>query len=192
MPLEDLLIKVKQDKAQEEQQIRADHQRYLEELKQNKMQQISSLQKELDNALAKKKKNFLAEKERKKSFSLNMERLELKKELLQKAKDKALEKLLALPLEKKKPLYLKKIKEEMPILQEAKEIIVLPSRSQEILQLLQTIGLDKKIREENIGLKDGFLARGENWFLSVSLQEILEEYIERDKKKFINILFNDL
>ncbi len=192
MPLEDLLIKVKQDRAQEEQKMQAEHKCQLQALEKKKTAEISRLENELAQAWSEKKERLLRQKEKAESFRLAMERLALKKELLEQAQNQALEKLVGLDFGAKKDLFLNRLKEELVFLKEAEEIVVPHGKKQAFSALLELVGLNKTIREDKLAIKEGMLARGKNWSLTISLAEILQQRLNQDKKKFIDILFQSL
>ena len=192
MPLEDLLAKVKDEKREQELSLKREHKTALEDLDSKKREELESVKDELEKDLEAQKKDLLTKKERAKSFDLKMDRLEVKKDLLEKAKEKVLEKLEGLPVEKKKEIYLANLKEERELLEEASEILVPEGKKDKLAPVLKQAGVDMDPIEVDLDFKEGFLVKGGRWKLEVTLEEILEKQISRDKKKFINLLFGDL
>ncbi len=192
MPLEDLLAKVKDEKREEELSLKREHKTALENLDSQKRKELEDVKAKLEKEFEEKKKNLLSKKERAKSFDLKMERLEVKKRLLEKAKEEVLRKLENLPVEKKKEIYLANLEEEKELLKEASEILVPKGKKEKLAPILRQVGVKREPIEKDLDFKEGFLIQGGRWKLEVTLEEILEKQISRDKKKFINLLFGDL
>ncbi len=192
MPLEDLLAKVKDEKRQEEKSLKKEHRAALEDLDNRKKEELESLKKKLERELEEKKKDLLGKKERQTFFNLKMKRLELKKELLEEAKSQALKDLEDLSVEKKKKIYLNYLKEEKELLEEASEIAVPEGKRKKLTPILKEAGIGKDPVERDLDFNEGFLVKGGRWKLEITLEEILEKQVERDKKEFINLLFGDL
>ncbi len=192
MPLEDLLAKVKEDKTKEEIKLKKDHQNDLDLWHKRKKQELESLKQELEQELKHKKEDLLKKKEREQLFCLKMERLEIKKSLLSNAKKQVLARLENLPFDKKKEIYLKRIKKEQGIINQAEEVIAPYSKKQEIVFILEEAGINKEVKEGEIKAKEGFLVKGDKWFFSITLEEILDKHINQNKKRLIDILFKSL
>ncbi len=192
MPLEDLLAKVKDEKRQEEISLKREHKNALENLDSQKREELENLKEELEKELEEKKRDLLEKKERQESFNLKMKRLEIKKELLEQAKEKVLEDLEDLSVEKKKEIYLNQLKEEKELLEEAAEIAVPEGKKSKLAPILKEAGISKDPVEKDLDFSEGFLVKGKRWKLEVTLEEILERQVSRNKKEFINLLFGDL
>ncbi len=192
MPLEDLLAKVKDEKREEELALKREHKTALENLDSRKRAELEEIKNDLETELKERKRDLLTKKEREKAFDLKMERLELKKELLKEAKEEILSKLEDLPIEKKKDIYLSSLEEEKDLLKEASEILVPKGKKEKLAAILKEAGVEKEPLARELDFKEGFLVRGGRWKLEVTLEEILDRQISRDKKKFINLLFGDL
>ncbi|MGM0439167.1 MAG: hypothetical protein ACQEP3_01880 [Patescibacteria group bacterium] len=192
MPLEDLLAKVKDEKREEELALKREHKTALENLDSEKRAELESIKDELQKEFGEEKESLLTKKERQKSFELKMERLDLKKELLEKAKEEALKKLEDLSVEEKKDIYLANLKEEKQLLEEAEEILIPKGKKNNLAPILKEAGVDQKPQEKDLDFSEGFLVKGGRWRLEITLEEILERQISRDKKKFVNLLFGDL
>ena len=192
MPLEDLLAKVKDEKREKELALKREHKTALENLDSEKREEMEDLRDRLEKELADKKEDLLTKKERKKSFELKMERLELKKELLKEAKAEALKRLNDLSVEKKKHIYLSMLKEEIDLIKEAEEISIPEGKKEKLAPILKEAGVEIEPTEKRLDFKEGFLINGKRWKLEVTLEEIVERMISRDKKSFVNLLFGDL
>ena len=192
MPLEDLLAKVKDEKREEKLALKREHKTALENLDSEKRSELEEIKSDLQSELEDEKSDLLNKKERKKAFDLKMKRLELKKDLLEDAKNEILERLEGLSGEKKKEIYLANLKEEEDLLEEADEILVPKGKKEKLAPILKEAGIEKELVEKELDFKEGFLVRGGRWKLEVTLEEILDRQISRDKKKFINLLFGDL
>ncbi len=192
MPLEDLLAKVKDEKREEELRLKREHKNDLENLDSLKREELESLRDELEAELQRKKKMLLSKREREESFGLKMKELGIKKELLEEAKGKVLEELQNLPVEDKKEIYLKSLKEEKELIDEASEIVIPKGKKEKLTPILKEAGIVMSPVEEDLDFKEGFLIRGDRWLLTITLEEILNAEIERDKKSFVNLLFESL
>ena len=192
MSLEDLLAKVKDEKRQEEVSLKREHKNALENLDTRKRDELERVKKRLDNELEEKKRDLLEKKERQEAFNLKMDRLELKKELLDEAKAKVLEDMEKLSIDKKKEIYLSSLKEQKDLLNEADEIAVPEGKKKNLEPILKEAGIKITPKEKNLDFGEGFLVKGERWTVEVTLEEILEREISRNKKKFVNLLFGDL
>ncbi len=191
MPLEDLLAKVKDEKREEELRLKREHKTALENLDSEKRAELEDLKERLKKEREEKKESLLTEKERKLSFELEMERLNLKKEFLEKAKTEALKKAEELPIKEKKDIYLQKLEENEDLLKEASRIVVPEGKRKHLAPLLKEV-IDRKPEEDTLDFEEGFLIEGEKWSLAITLEEILEKEIENDKKKYVKLLFGDL
>lgn len=192
MPLEDLLAKVKDEKREKELALKREHKTALENLDSKKREEMEALRDRLEKELADKKEDLLTKKERKKSFELKMKRLELKKELLKEAKTEALKRLDDLSVEKKKHIYLSMLKEEIDLIREAEEIFIPKGKKEKLTPVLKEAGVKTEPTERDLDFKEGFLINGKRWKLEVTLEEVVERMISRDKKSFVNLLFGDL
>ncbi len=192
MPLEDLLAKVKDEKREKELALKREHKTALENLDSQKRQEMEELRDSLEKELNEKKNDLLTKKERKKSFELKMERLETKKELLQEAKKEALSRLEDLPVEKKKEIYLSMLKDEIDLIKEADDIFIPRGKKDKLSPILTEAGINTEPIEKELEFKEGFLIQGGRWKLEVTLEEIVERLISRDKKSFVNLLFGEL
>ncbi len=192
MPLEDLLAKVKDEKRKEEIRLKREHKNALEDLDSQKREEMESLRVKFEKEMKEKKAKLLENKEREEDFRLKMERLDLKKGLLEKAKKAALKKLENISLKERKKIYLSKLKEKKKILNEAEEIAVPKGKKKKLESLLKETGIDKKPVEKELDFQEGFLAKGDRWTLAITLEEILQDKIKEDKKDSVTLLFGDL
>ncbi len=192
MPLEDLLAKVKDEKREKELSLTEQHEKAVQEIKEEKKAEMEELKESLEREFEEKKENLLTKKEREIFFELKMERLQLKKELLQKAKQEVLSEIENLPTSKKKRIYSQNLEREKELLKEAREVVVPKGKKEKLKPVLKEAGIKMDPVEKDLDFKEGFLFQGERWQFEVTLEEILEREIEKSKKEFVNLLFEDL
>lgn len=192
MPLEDLLVKVKEEKDAEIERLKKDYQENLLALDKKKNQELEEIKARLEEDFQRNKEDFLKKKEREHSFILQMKELEIKKEVFEKAKEEILSKLENLSFEDKKKIYLKRLQQEKSFLEESSEIVISKKNKEKLEPIIRTLGFAEKIREADSDFGDGFLVKGPKWTLSITLEEIVNKEIDNNKKEFVDLLFKGL
>ncbi len=191
MPLEDLLAKVKDKRRQREIEMKKEHQERLDEIKERKKKEYEDLKSDLDNCYSEKRQELFSKKLRTEEFDLQMERLELKKELLEEAKEKTLEDLEDLSEKEKAEIYLKRIKKEKDLLKDASKISVPKGKKKELEPILKEAGIEKSPEEKDLEFKEGFLFSGDRWSVSITLDDILNSKVKKERKELVNLLFTE-
>jgi len=191
MPLEDLLAKVKDKRRQREIEMKKEHQERLDEIKERKKKEYEDLKSDLDNRYSEKRQELFSKKLRTEEFDLQMERLELKKELLEEAKEKTLEDLEDLSEKEKAEIYLKRIKKEKDLLKDASKISVPKGKKKELEPILKEAGIEKSPEEKDLEFKEGFLFSGDRWSVSITLDDILNSKVKKERKELVNLLFTE-
>ncbi len=192
MPLEDLLVKVKEEKNLEIEKMKEDLQKDFKFLDQKFGKELQEIESELEKDFQKKKESLLKKKEREYFFKLKMKELELKKELFEEVKQKVLLKLETLSFEDKKKIYLKRLEEEKSFLEESSDIFVSKGKKEKLEPIIKSVGIKKDTKELDFDFGEGFLVKGDRWTLSITLEEILNKEIDKNKKEFIDLLFKGL
>ncbi len=190
MPLEDLLAKVKENKKEKKLTLEREHKQALEDLDSKKREEFENLKDNLEKRLKEEKEDLLSKKEREEAFRLEMERLQKKKELLEKAKKEAIERLSSLSAKEKKEIYLKNLKDKKEVIEESSQIMVPKGKKKELTSILKEAEIKQKPVEKDLPFKEGYLILGGKWTLEITLENILSKEIGKNKKEYVDTLFN--
>ncbi len=188
MSLEKLLSKVEEDAKKETDTLKKESIVELGKMDAEKKQKMEELRKKKEEELEAEREKTLLDYEKEKEFQLNMELLKTKKELLEEAASSAKKSVGDSAKEQKQEMLRKKVKEVEEVIGEKCLVFVAPGKKQEMLDIFQGIPANNIVEKSSIE-NDSFIIEGKRFVFRVSLDEIVDQVIEKEKDFFARLLF---
>ncbi len=187
MRLDDLIFRVKEDAEEEKRKLIADHEVSLKEEEAKIDKEISQKKEDFSLFLSKEKERAVSEYRKERKFRSRIALLEKKKELFSEAIALAEKEASSLPISEKKKIYAHKLEEVKDIISGDTFAYAPKGKAKETEEILSHCGVNTKVEEGEV--EEGFVIRGKDFSLSLSLSDIVREEVEKDKAYFTNLLF---
>ncbi len=188
MSLEKLLDKIEKDAQEEIEALRKEHSLALEKIDSERKEKVEDLKKEKREELERERKRILDDYEKEKEFQLKMELLEMKKNILEDAASSMKKEVKEINLSRKKEIFRKKAGEAEKV-NGRKFLVFVPSGKKKEMEDVFKDVPKKNIVEKKIGEEEGFVIEGKNFIFKVTLSDIVDEAIEKEKDFFARLLF---
>ncbi len=188
MSLEKLLGKVEEDAKKEIEALKKESAVELEKMDVEKKQQMEELRKDKEKELDSEREKVLLDYEKEKEFQLNMELLKTKKQLLEEASLAAKKSVGDSAKEQKHEMLRKKVQEVEGVIGEKSLVFVASGKKREMSGIFQGVPVENIIEKGNVK-NDSFVIEGKKFVFRVSLDEIVDQLIQKEKDFFANLLF---
>lgn len=189
MALQDLVKKVEISTREEIEKLEKESSLKKEEIDKRFEKEIGNIEKETEEEIADLKEKELERVQKEAKHKFEMKILLEKNRMLTESLERLKEELKNSSIEEKKEIIRKEFETIKPFIGEG-VVIHIPKGKKEMTSLLKEIGASEmEIIEKDLPFEDGFLIKGEDFFVEISLEKIIDEILQENKEHFTKELF---
>ncbi len=188
MKLEKILKKIEEDTEKEIRDLKESHAQRIKKIDEEREKLLNERKEEKERLLTRERNLLLEEHKKEVKFSFKMSLLKKKRSLLETAIDDAKKDIKKISSLQKKELFEKRVKRVEKILDEKCLVFISPGMKKEIGKIFRGIP-EKNIIERKEEKENGFTIEGKRFILMITLENIVDEVVEKNQEIFSYILF---
>lgn len=190
MSFQDLIIEIEKSNQQELNQATEEHSKEIDSINREFEEKIREIKESLALRLDKEKQEIILRRKEEEEFLLKMNLLLYKKELIEKALEKATKEILDLSSKEKKEIIKRKVLASKNLFTDKSKIYVPVGNIAKIKQFLHETGIKNITIKEKQEIKEGFILEDDKIIIDFSLISIITNLVKENYSRLVNILFS--